>query len=194
MSTFWRNCHTIFQSNWTIWHSLQQCLRLASYFSTFLSIVNIISSFDYSHSPGCEVISLGFWYAFPWCLKMLSIPLYAFCHLPIFFRKLFIQIPCPFLLGYFSIYWLARAPCIFWMLVPYQTHVGAFKKTKVLISLKYIPRSEITGPMINDCWEETDKLFSWVVECSISTNNVREFWLFCIISITWHSLCVVLLI
>ena len=71
-------------------------------FFTFLLTFVISCPFDNSHSARWEGdISLWFSFSFPWWLAMLSIFSCTCWHLYVFFRKLSIQVLCPFLIGLF---------------------------------------------------------------------------------------------
>ena len=77
-------------------------------------------------------ISLWFWFASPWLLKMLNTFLYTCLLICIssLEKKMSIQILCPFLIrwlwwwwwyDYFG-YWVVWISCLLWILIPYQIH------------------------------------------------------------------------
>ena len=141
-----RKLHTIFQSYYTTRNT-------CSLFSTSLLTLVILTV---NFLKGWGNISLQFWFASPWLLKMLNTFLYTCLFICISsLDKMSIQILCPFLIiwwwwyDYFG-YWVVWVSCILWILIPYQIHslqifppsLGCllilFKKFFIQIRLKVI--------------------------------------------------------
>ena len=102
MINIFRNCQSVFKSNYTILQSHQQCMKFPI-FSHPLQLFSLsLSLYFFSHSPGFEMIShCGFDSGFPkdwWCSASQHV---LFGHFYIFFGEMSIQVLCPFLIGLF---------------------------------------------------------------------------------------------
>jgi hypothetical protein len=93
-----------------------------SFFSTFLPIL-IFWLFDNSHLKVWGDISLWFWFAFLWCLVMLTIFLYFLTIYMSSVENCLCQSLAHFQLGHFIFCcWVVWVPYTFWVLAPYQIY------------------------------------------------------------------------
>lgn len=125
-----RNCQTILQSGWTIFHAHQYCLRtpVFPYLHWHLYCQGFLV---FCYSNRCIVVShLGLICIslvtnsgnFDVCLFTLH--MYIYIHIYIFFGEVSIEIFYPFLLGCLCFYyWVLKALYISWIHVSYQIHV-----------------------------------------------------------------------